>query len=158
MEIVEYTSERSNEIANLFTKAVHEIDDAIYNKAQKNAWAPQPIDYNKWEKRLARTKPFILLINNQVAGFMELEVDGHIDCAYVHPNYQRQGVASSLLKHVIELAEKTDLKELTVEASIVAKPFFEAFGFVMKNQNKVIRNGVVLINYSMLMKNSYESW
>lgn len=35
MEIVEYTSERSNEIANLFIKAVHEIDDAIYNKAQK---------------------------------------------------------------------------------------------------------------------------
>ena len=153
MTIVEYTPEHYKEIANLFTKAVHEIDGAIYNKKQKNAWAPQPIDYNKWEDRLARTKPFILFINNQVAAFIELDADGHIDCAYVLPEYQRQGVASRLLKHVFDVAEKTGLTALTVEASMVAKPFFEAFGFIVKNENKVFRNGAVLINYSMLMKN-----
>ena len=94
MKIVEYTSECSNDIASLFTEAVHEIDDAIYDKAQKNVWAPKPIDYKKWGDRLARTKPFIMLINNQVAGFIELEADGHIDCTYVSPQFQGRGVAT----------------------------------------------------------------
>ena len=150
--IVEYAPEHYKEIADLFTKAVHEIDDAIYNETQKTAWASQPVDYKKWEDRLACTKPFILLINDQVAGFIELEASGHIDCAYVHPQYQRQGVATQLLKYVIALAKDSDLKSLTVDASIVAKSFFDAFGFVVENENKVIRNGVVLINYSMMMK------
>jgi len=154
MKLVEYQSEYSKEIADLFTASVHAIDDAIYNKAQKNAWAPQPIDYKKWEDRLANTKPSLLLINEQVAGFIELEADGHIDCTYAHPNYQRQGVASNLLKYVIDIAEKNGLTTLTVEASMVAKAFFETFGFVVKNENKVIRDGVVLINYSMYKKMS----
>jgi len=152
MKIIEYKAEYSKEIADLFTEAVHNIDDAIYNKAQKNAWANKLIDYKAWEERLARTKPFLLLINNQVAGFIELEADGHIDCTYVHPNYQRQGVASSLLKYVIDVAEKTALTTLTVDASMVAKPFFESVGFKVKNENKVMRNGVVLINYLMTKK------
>lgn len=151
MKIIEYSAERSNEIADLFTEAVHDIDDAIYNKEQRNAWAPLSVDYQKWKDRLAMKKPFLLLINNQVAGFIELEADGHIDCTYVHPKYQQQGVASSLLKHVINLAEKAGLKQLTVEASVVAKLFFEKFGFIIKNENKVIRSGVTLVNYSMIM-------
>jgi len=152
MKIIEYKAEYSKEIADLFTEAVHAIDDAIYNKAQKEAWANKVIDYKKWQERLAHTKPFLLLINNQVAGFIELEANGHIDCAYVHPNYQRQGVASSLLKYVIDIAEKNGLTVLTVEASMVAKPFFESVGFKVKKENKVIRNGVILINYSMHKK------
>ena len=74
MKIVEYTSERSNDIASLFTQAVHEIDDAIYDKAQKNVWAPKPIDYKKWEDRLARIKPFIMLINNQEQVLLNLKL------------------------------------------------------------------------------------
>jgi len=152
MKIVEYTPQYSQQVADLFTDAVHDIHHAIYNKAQKQAWAPQPVDYKKWEERLAHKKPFISLINHQVAGFIEFEADGHIDCAYVHPLYQRQGVASRMLKHVIYLAEKKGLTSLSVEASLVAKPFFDTFGFVVKNENKVIRNNIALINYSMSMR------
>lgn len=149
MKIVEYTSERSNGIASLFTQAVHEIDDAIYDKAQKNAWAPQPIDYIKWQERLAETKPFIMLINNQVAGFIELEADGHIDCTYVSPQFQGRGVATLLFQHILLMAKQAELKELTVEASKVAKPFFEKMGFVSIKKNKIKRSGVILVNYSM---------
>lgn len=149
MKIIEYSSNRAREIADLFYMSVHAIDSSIYSEEQKNAWATSPIDYVAWEKRLDLKGPYLLLINDQVAGFIELESDGHIDCAYVSPMFQRKGVATALLKHVICIAKKLDVEQLYVEASIIAKPLFEKFGFLMKHENKVVRNNIVLVNYTM---------
>jgi putative acetyltransferase len=96
-------------------------------------------------------KPYLLIIKSEVAGFIELESGGHIDCTYVLPKYQKFGVATLLLQHVISLAKESGLKKLYVEASIVAKPFFEKFGFVAESKNEITRNETVLINYSMLL-------
>ena len=79
MKIVEYSSNRGKEIADLFYESVHSIDSSIYSEQQKHAWAPMPIDYINWEIRLENKKPYVLLIKNEVAGFIELESDGHID-------------------------------------------------------------------------------
>jgi len=152
MQIIEYSSNRAEEIADVFYQAVHSIDSSIYSEKQKHAWAPLPVDYGKWKKRLDQKRPYLLLINDQIAGFIELELDGHIDCLYVSPKYQRKGLASTLLKHAISSAIKLGLHQIYVEASIVAKPFFEKFGFLVENENKVIRNNNVLINYSMRME------
>jgi len=149
MEIIEYSSNRANEIADLFYMAVHDIDALIYSEEQKNAWAPSPIDYGAWRKRLELKRPYLLIINDQVAGFIELELNGHIDCAYVSPIFQRKGVATALLKHIICIAEKLNMKELHVEASVIAKPLFENFGFLLQHENKVVRNNIVLVNYTM---------
>ncbi|MEP1383251.1 MAG: GNAT family N-acetyltransferase [Paraglaciecola sp.] len=152
MEIIEYSSSWAEEITNLFYNSVHAIDSSIYSNREKNAWAPKPIDYGKWKCRLDDKKPYLLIIRGEVAGFIELESDGHIDCTYVLPKYQNIGVATLLLQHVFSVAKELGLKNLYVEASFVSKPLFEKFGFIVKSKNEVIRNGVVLINYSMLVR------
>lgn len=151
MKITQYSSYKANEIVNVFHQAVHAIDSSLYGEEQKKSWAPLPIDYKKWQKRFDEKKPYLLLINGAIAGFIELEPDGHINCLYVLPKFQRKGVASALLKYVIAIGIKGDINQLYVEASIVAKPFFEKYGFFVENENKVIRNNKVLINYSMCM-------
>ena len=151
MQIIEYSPKYAKEIIDVFHQAVHAIDASIYSYKQQQAWAPLPIDYQKWTQRLEHKQPYILLINDHVAGFIELDPDGHIDCAYVLPNYQRQGVASALLHHIICLAKKAAFSRLYVEASIVAKPFFEQFGFKLIKKNEVTINGMTLVNYSMFI-------
>lgn len=152
MEIIEYSSNRAKEVTDLFFMAVHSIDNSIYSEEQKCVWAPSPIDYMSWRKRLELKRPYLLLINEQLAGFIELESDGHIDCAYVSPVFQRKGVATALLKYVLDKAKSLELKLLYVEASIVAKPLFEKFGFVVDKENRIVRNDIVLKNYSMHVK------
>jgi putative acetyltransferase len=149
MEIIEYLSSKATEVTDLFYDSVHAIDSSIYSNEQQRAWARKPIDYDTWEKRLENKKPYLCMIKNEIAGFIELESDGHIDCAYVSPRFQRQGVATKLLDHVIIVAKDLGLKQLYVEASIVAKPLFEKKGFLTENENRVIRHNTVLINYSM---------
>jgi putative acetyltransferase len=149
MEIIEYLSSKATEVTDLFYESVHAIDSSIYSDEQKHAWARKPVDYEIWENRLEHKKPYLCIINNEVAGFIELESDGHIDCAYVSPRFQRQGVATKLLDHVIIVAKDLGLKQLYVEASIVAKPLFEKKGFLAEKESSVIRHDTALINYSM---------
>lgn len=149
MQVVEYSSNSAKAITDLFYGSVHAIDSSVYSNEQKKAWAPMPIDYDKWARRLEKKKPYLVIINQEIAGFIELESDGHIDCAYVSPKYQRTGVATKLLDHVISIAKYWGLKQLYVEASIVAKPFFEKSGFLVEHKNKVIRDNIVLVNYAM---------
>ena len=149
MRIVEYTPQRSAEVAEVLHDAVHAIQDDLYSQAQKKAWTAGIVDNHKWQKRLLISKPYLLLIDNKIAGFIELDSKGYIGCLFVAPALQRQGIASSLLQYVCTIAVQAGLRRLTVDASIVAKPFFEKFAFEIESENKVIRAGVALTNYSM---------
>ncbi|MCH1925137.1 GNAT family N-acetyltransferase [Shewanella sp. C31] len=84
-----------------------------------------------------------------MVGFIELDDDGHIDCMYTAPNYQRCGIASALYavleQHAIALA----LPRLYVEASYLAQPFFFKQGFRRLDKNVVDRNGTQLLNFTM---------
>ncbi|MDN3556844.1 GNAT family N-acetyltransferase [Halomonas maura] len=149
MDIQAYSADKAMEIADLFYKSVHAIDPLVYTPKQKETWAPTPVDYERWAERLNVKQPFIALIETSVVGFIELDADGHIDCTYTHPDFQGRGVASSLYERLLAEARAKSIKCLYVEASLVAKPFFEHRGFSVVKRNEVKRNGVSLVNFSM---------
>lgn len=149
MEIRSYRNSDYVEIADLFHDSVHAIDDSYYTKAQLEAWAPTPPDYELWKQRLALKEPFVALEGSKIVGFIELEENGHIDCLYVHKEYQGKGVASTLLQYLSNIAKTKGITNLHVEASKVAMPLFKKFGFELKKVNKVSLRGQSLLNYSM---------
>lgn len=157
MRIQAYSDGMAKDIAELFVLAINGIHSDIYCVDQKAAWI-QGIrvpsgdgdgDDVYWNKRLSRTKPWVAFVEDRLAGFMELRSDGHIDCAYTHPDFQRQGVASALFEHVTLVAHAQGIAQLYVEASLVARPFFEYKGFKVLKRNHIHRQGVVLTNFSM---------
>ncbi len=89
------------------------------------------------------------LLDDRVVGFMELDPDGHIDCAYTHPDFQGRGVASALYRHLLNRARARKMERLYVEASHHARPFLEHRGFSLLHRNRVDRNGVTLVNRTM---------
>lgn len=149
MKIHSYCSHWAPEIADLFHWAVHAISPSLYGPKQKEAWAPTPPNYEAWAERLAVKRPLVAIVDHRVAGFMEVDPDGHIDCAYTHPDFQGTGVASALYAQVLADAKARNLERLYVEASVVARPFFEHRGFTVIGKNDVERNGVNLVNFAM---------
>jgi len=149
LEIKSYSAEWAIEVADLFHQSVHAIDPSVYTPEQKEAWASTPPDYAKWSLRLDEKRPFVAIINGLVAGFIELDADGHIDCTYTHPNFQGMGVASALYAHLLAEAKLRNIERLYVEASFIAKPFFEHRGFSVIKRNTFQRNGVTLVNFTM---------
>jgi GNAT superfamily N-acetyltransferase len=149
MYLQPYSPDKAREVTDLFYAAVYGIADDIYSPQQKAVWAPEPVNYENWEARLAQTQPFLAICDGAVVGFMELEADGHIDCTYTHPAFQGRGVASMLYSYLESEAIRQGIGRLYVEASIVAKPFFTKRGFAEIKQNTLTRQGVELVNYSM---------
>ena len=149
MDIRDFVASDSRDIADLFHDSVHGISTDLYSREQLEAWAPSPPDYPFWEARLRETRPFVAVLGGRAVGFIELEADGHIDCMYVHPHYQRRGVAAALFAHASHVAIARGCRTLYVEASIPAKAFFLKRGFVVLGENNIERGGQALVNYSM---------
>ncbi|MDH2436367.1 GNAT family N-acetyltransferase [Pokkaliibacter sp. MBI-7] len=147
--IVAYQASMASTLADLFTLAVQHIDDAVYSAAEKAAWAPQPPDYERWQQRLAGKRPWVAVCQEMPIGFIELDADGHIDCAYVHPDWQRCGVMTALYRFLETAALVQGLGRLYVDASEVALSFFAGQGFTLLSKNHLRRGEQTLVNYRM---------
>jgi putative acetyltransferase len=149
MSIRDFRMADSKEIADLFHGSVHSLDAENFSAEELEAWAPTPPDYSHWRERLAAKKPYVAEREGMIIGFIELEDDGHIDCFYTHGDFQRQGVGSALYRHLLKQADAREIHDLYVEASAIARPFFEREGFRFEKANRLERRGQILTNFSM---------
>ena len=140
-------------IAQLFYDAVHALPDTHYNSEQKQAWAPEldSASEQKWQQRIEKSRPFVAEYEDQIVGFIELEIDGHIDCFYVAPRYQGKGIGGQLYQALVNEARGFGLRELRVDASHAARAFFSQRGFHVEQENTVNLSGVTLTNWRMTL-------
>ena len=84
-----------------------------------------------------------------VAGYIDLEPDGHIDHLYVHPDAAGRGVGASLIEAVVARARAAGIGRLHVEASETARSLFERLGFRVLHRRDFEVRGVAIHNYAM---------
>ena len=137
------------QIAELFHRTVREVNAADYTPAQTQVWAGEAPEPEKWSARLSVKRTFVCEVDGRIRGFAEFEDTGHIDALYVHADFQNQGVATRLLKHIEAEAARLGLERLFTEASITARPFFEARGFIVLEEQEVWYRGCKFTNYRM---------
>ncbi|NJM60719.1 MAG: GNAT family N-acetyltransferase [Oscillatoriales cyanobacterium RU_3_3] len=149
MRVRTYEIGDTQEIVKLFYDTVHEINLRDYTKAQVDAWAPADIDIESWTKSLSSKFTFVAEEGGKIAGFGELEANGHIDRFYCHKDFQRKGVGTQILEQIELQAKTSGMHKLFTEASITAKSFFESKGFTVLKQQEVERRGQKLVNFVM---------
>lgn len=148
----------ATQIAQLFHDTVRTINLQDYSLNQVKAWAPDDLYFRDWIKICANRFTYVAenVLENVapkqgiIVGFAELEIDGHIDCFYVHKDYQGRGVGSSLYQAIESQARELGCSHLYTEASITAKPFFQNKGFTLEQEQQVTVRGEVFKNYRMV--------
>ncbi|MCE3046467.1 GNAT family N-acetyltransferase [Legionella sp. 16cNR16C] len=148
--IRQYKENDAQDLAGIYYNTIHNINIRDYSPEQINAWAPSTsLELNGWKQKWEKITPVVALLENTIVGFAEFEPDGHIDCFYVHHEFQNQGVASALMTAIEKKAKENNVPRIYAEVSITAKPFFEKRGFqVIKKQSVTIR-GCQLTNFVM---------
>ena len=136
-------------IAEIFTRAVHEIAAEVYTPEQCLAWSDREVNYEHWRRRCELKRPFVAVSGSEISGFLELDPDGHIDCAYINPDFKRRGIMTRMVEHAITTCFDLNIRRMYVDASICAKPMFEKVGFLVVEEHMVNINGVELLNYKM---------
>lgn len=148
LKILDYEESMLDEMMQLFYETVHTVNAKDYRKDQLNGWAPLHTDKKFWQQRLKKNVCKVAFIDKVMVGFAEL-LDEHVDTMYVHKDFQRRKVAANLIDEILQIAEEKNYSVLTTEASITAKPFFEAFGFRVTQVKKKLYNGKDFTNFKM---------
>lgn len=150
IKIRKYKKEDAAALASIYYHTIHIINRRDYTQAQVNVWAPElSKDTEGWLKKWEKITPLVAVINAQPVGFVELESTGHIDCFYVHHEYQGQGIGSLLMQAIYNEAMQQDINRLFADVSITARLFFEHKGFQVIKQQTIVRQGIELNNFSM---------
>ena len=71
---------------------------------------------------------FVAIVNGRIVGTASLS--GYtVKSVFVHPDYQRSGVGTKLMRAVENAAVAQSIRSLNVQSSITAQPFYAMWGF-----------------------------
>ncbi|WP_414756472.1 GNAT family N-acetyltransferase [Anabaena sp. CCY 9910] len=149
MKIRLFHIQDAEQIALLFHQTVREVNIRDYSNNQVIAWAPDNIHFRDWAKICSERFTYVADDQGVIAGFGELELNGHIDCFYCHKNYLGMGVGRKIYSAIETKADELGISRLYTEASITAKSFFLRMGFSIIREQQVERRGEYFINFAM---------
>ena len=135
-------------LAEIFRASVENLTADDYTEAQQASWIAAA-EGEEFAAKLASELTLVATIAGAPVGFISLKGADHVDMLYVHPSVTRQGVATALYEALERLAAARGAKQLTVDASDTARPFFEHLGFDAKYRNTVSLGGEWLGNTHM---------
>lgn len=137
-------------LTELYKNTVLTINRRDYTLDEVEDWASCGDDLTHWDQ-LIKEQHYVIAedYNNVIVGFGSVNDVGYMHTLFVHKDYQHQGIASLLFKHLEKYARSKGAKRLTSEVSITAKPFFEKQGFQVDEEQKRKANKLYLTNYKM---------
>ena len=148
--IRQYKKRDTQALVDIFYNAYHKIMIRDYSQEQIDACAPKIVfELSGWQKKWNHNPPIIAIIDDIIVGFAEFELNGHIDCFYVHHSYQSHGIGSALIKEIEKIAHQNNINRLFANVSITAQSFFEKKGFTVLKRQTIVRRGVKLDNFVM---------
>ena len=136
-------------ISRLYYDTIHRINVQDYSREQVDAWAPEVPGESFWRERFKNYTVYVAEDDGCIVGFTELGTTGHIDCFFVHHDWQRCGVGTRLMKRVMTTATRNGISRLNAEVSITAAPFFRSQGFVIVKEKESVRGDVKLKQFDM---------
>jgi len=161
MNVRLFNAQDVDQLATLFHLSISQGASSHYSVEERAVWSASPRSHQNWLTRLQPTKTWVAEEGGIIAGFINLKpvklkpsdndewLSADIDCLFTHPDFTGRGVATSLYKDLENFAIAQQIKELTVEASFLAKLFFEKQGYEVLSKNQHPRAGQVLVNFSM---------
>ena len=133
----------------LFRDCVHRINSRDYAPDQIEAWVSPSIDLEAWRSRFDDRFAHVATEDDCIVGFTDMTREGHLDRLFVSADRQGRGIARGLVRRLLKDAIDHSIEEITTDASITAKPFFERMGFSVVREQSVECRGVWMTNYRM---------
>jgi putative acetyltransferase len=137
-------------LAVLFHASVRQAGIRDYSAKQVAAWSPSKPNPDQY-LRQAEGRIFLVAVDDDgmIAGYGDLEPNGHIDHLYCRPDVVGTGIGSAIYAALEKAARNAGIAILFVEASEGARCLFERRGFKVDARNDFTIDGVAIHNYRM---------
>ncbi len=147
--IRDYRTRDAEALGGIYDRAVREGTAAFYDVAQRAVWAGYWPGGGPWEQRLAGLRTWVAESEGAPVGFMSLGQGGHLDLAFVLPEWMGRGAAPALYEALEAHARAEGVARLDTEASHLARRFFLRHGWIEVARQDQQREGVILTNFRM---------
>ncbi len=116
-------------IKELHDRSVAGLCNADYTPEQLESWIGRAT-LEKYQKRLEQHRSFIAEIDGEIVGYVRWNPATNELCSIcVGPDHIRRGIATQLMKRACGDSASYGVKELWLDASLTAIPFYEAEGW-----------------------------
>lgn len=112
--------------------AIGGIDNGVYDQSQIDAWQPAADATADFGRAIdSETFDVILAVAAETsAAYGVLNASaGRIDAVYVRPQFQGEGIATSLVRQLESRARMHGVDELTIVSSLNARSFYEGLDY-----------------------------
>jgi putative acetyltransferase len=147
--IREFTLGDELRLREVFHSSVHRLAGTHYTAEQLEAWAPLVFDTAAWIAKIRALRPFVAVKAADIAGYASLGKEGYIDHFYVAAAFAGQGIGTALINHLLAVAARHRIAQLTAHVSLCAEEFFATNGFIVVERQTIRAGEVTLANARM---------
>ncbi len=140
MNLRQITLKDQLELKKVYFDSIKSLDEEIYSKEQKRAWASQAWINTTFDKSITQGRGWLISEKGIVIAFATRYPNNRVSLFYCKGKFQRKGYGSKLLNKLEDEAKKEGLDSLSTEASLISYKLF------LKNKWEIIRKEKVIIN------------
>ena len=149
MNLRQITPKDQQNLKALYFDSINSIDEKIYCKDQKIAWASQAWENIEFKNSLLKGKGLVLYSDDEIMGFATRFPNDRLSLFYVKGTLCRKGYGTIILNSIEKEANKEGIKKLVTEASLISYRLFIKRKWKVICKENVVIKGIDFERYRM---------
>ena len=149
MKLKQITKKDQLKLKEVYFDSVSSIDENIYSKEHKFAWASQAWENSEFQKSLLKGIGSKLIYNNEIIGFATRYPVNRLSLLYIRGNFKRKGFGTMILNSIERDAYKSGINKLNTEASLISYRLLLKRKWEIEGKEKVNIKGLIFERYKM---------
>jgi len=149
MKLKQITKKDQLKLKEIYFDSVISIDQNIYSKEHKFAWASQAWENSEFEKALLNGRGIKLIYDNKIIGFATRYPENRLSLLYVRSNFKRMGFGAIILNSIEKDALKSGINKLNTEASLISYRLLLKRNWEIERKEKVNIKGLYFERFRM---------
>ena len=150
MNLKQITKKDQLDLKKVYFDSIISIDEVMYTKEQKQAWASQAWDNKNFDISINKGKGWLINENKKIIAFAIRYPIDRIALLYCKGAYQRKGYGTKLLYKLESEAKKEGLTSLSTEASLISYKLFLSNKWEIIRKEKIIIKNIIYESYKMI--------
>ena len=149
MKLKQITKKDQLKLKEVYFDSISSIDENIYSREHKFAWASQAWENSEFQKSLLKGIGSKLICNNMIIGFATRYPQNRLSLLYVRGNFKRKGFGTMILNSIERDALNSGINKLNTEASLISYKLLLNRNWEIDRKEKVKIKGLIFERYRM---------
>ena len=150
MRLRNYIPTDADVLVEVYRDAARTLGRQAYTEEQTRVWAMHPEDIRQFRETLSEGLTVCAVVDGSPVAFGQINPADHIAYLYCRSSHARRGYATAILAELEKHAVSNRITAIHLEASLVARPFFEKAGYHVVAEEHVVRHGVGFLRFKMI--------